>query len=344
MAVQRQGRQMPFTEEQMRQIYHTNIIDFAVHNGFDIEKGDRATVHVKNSGGLYLFKHGRGYYSFTEEKGGNIVEFAMSYLGLERREAMERILGCSTCESTVHVVAPQEKASRGRLVLPPRDADGRRAYAYLTQTRRIDPEIVQAMMEQGRVYQSRQEVNGRIHRNCAFVGYDRNGAPRYCALRGLSSDSSFRQDVENSDKTYGFLMEGRGRRVYEFEAPIDAMSHATLCKLQGMDWRQDYRISEGCLSDRALKRFLEQHPEIREIVFCYDNDTDGKLADETPHNHGQVRAAQAKHFFDSLGYITYIQTPTQKDFNKMLTMLYEQPARRKQDIWARGEEEGGQER
>lgn len=52
MQVQQRGRPMPFTEEQMRQIYNTNIIDFAVRNGFEIEKSDKATVHVKHNGGI----------------------------------------------------------------------------------------------------------------------------------------------------------------------------------------------------------------------------------------------------------------------------------------------------
>jgi len=29
---------MPFTEEQMKQVFDTNLIDFAVQNGFQIEK------------------------------------------------------------------------------------------------------------------------------------------------------------------------------------------------------------------------------------------------------------------------------------------------------------------
>ena len=37
-------------------------------------------------------------------------------------------------------------------------------------------------------------------------------------------------------------------------------------------------------------------------MFCYDNDVDGKLADGTPHNHGQVRAEEAKKQYQSLGY------------------------------------------
>ena len=319
-------RKMPFTEEQMQKIYNTNIIDFAREHGFEVEKGDKATLHVKNSGGLYLFKHGRGFYCFTEEKGGNIVEFAMKYLNMEKLEAMELILGIKAYEQKTHVVAPQEKPERGELQLPPRDQNDRRVFAYLTKTRKIDPEIVQDMMKQGRVYQSRQEINGKIRVNCAFIGYDEKEVPRYCALRGPSADSSFRQDMENSDKTYGFTMTGRSQRVYEFEAPIDAMSHATLCKMQGIDWRKDYRVSEGCLSSRALRHFLEHHPEIKEIVLCYDNDVDGKLADGTPHNHGQVRAEEEKRNFEAQGYRVYIQTPTQKDFNKMLTSLYDRPA------------------
>lgn len=43
-----QSRPMPFTKEQMQKIYNTNLIDFAVRNGFEIEKGDRNTVHVKH--------------------------------------------------------------------------------------------------------------------------------------------------------------------------------------------------------------------------------------------------------------------------------------------------------
>lgn len=341
MRVQEEGP-LPFTEEQMRHIYQTNLIDFAVGNGFEIEKGDRATVHVKNNGGLYLFKHGRGYYSFTEKKGGNIIDFAICYLGLKKLEAMEYILGSRAYEQTAHAVSPVEKPQRGTLVLPQRDMDDRRVFAYLTKTRKIDPEIVQTMMKQGKIYQSRQEIGGKVYRNCAFVGYDNKGIPRYCALRSPSAASSFRQDMENSDKTYAFSMEGRSNRVYEFEAPIDAMSHATLYKLQGYDWKKDYRIAEGCLSDQALKRFLEQHPEVNEIVFCYDNDVDGKLSDGTPHNHGQVRAEEAKKHFGSLGYKVAIQTPTEKDFNKVLTSFCERLGQVQQSM--DGNEEEGVER
>lgn len=315
------SRPMPFTEEQMQQIFNTNLIDFAVQHGFEIEKGDRNTVHVKHSGGLYLFKHGRGYQCFSTQSKGNIVDFVKEYMGAsDFKSAAEMILNCRAYEQTEHYVVPAEKEPRGDLALPEKDRSFGRTIAYLTRTRGIDKEIVYAMIEQGKVYGARttSEKTGYSFHNCAFVGYDESGKARYCALRAPSADSHFRQDVENSDKTYGFTMEGRSNRVYEFEAPIDAMSHATLCKLHGIDWREDHRVSEGCLSDKALYRYLQLHPEIEEIVFCYDNDVDGKLADGTPHNHGQVQAEISAETFADLGYKCFIQTPQTKDFNQDL--------------------------
>ena len=307
---------LPFTEEQMRQVFETNIIDFAIQNGFEVEKGDRNTVHVKKSGGLYLFKSGRGFHCFSGDKKGNIIEFAKEYLGAaDFKEAVEMILGCRAYEQTEHYMAPVEKKERGDLILPPQDKTFMPTIEYLTDVRGIDDEIVAAMIKAKKIYGAKTERNGRAFHNCAFVGYDEVGKARYCALRSPNESSKFRQDVEHSDKTSGFAMEGKSNRVYEFEAPIDAMSHATLCKLHGIDWREDHRVSEGCLSDKALQRYLQNHPEIDEIVFCYDNDVDGKLPDGSPHNHGQVKAEEYAMIYQERGYRVFIQTPQGKDFN-----------------------------
>lgn len=210
---------MPFSEEQMQQVFETNLIDFyTVQNGFEIEKGDANTVHVKHSGGLYLFKHGRGYKCFSEQalsgRKRNIITFVQEYMGAKDfKSAVEMILGCRAYEQTEHYVLPTEKKPRGDLVLPPKAESYNRTIAYLTQTRGIDKEIVYAMINQGKVYQAVTEKSGYTFQNCAFVGFDENNRPRYCALRAPSESSSFRQDVENSDKTYGFRMEGRSNHL-----------------------------------------------------------------------------------------------------------------------------------
>ena len=49
-----------------------------------------------------------------------------------------------------------------------------------------------------------------------------------------------------------------------FEAPIDALSHATLQELEGWKW-DGYRLSLGGTSHVALMAFLKRHPEIRRV-------------------------------------------------------------------------------
>ncbi|QNK42206.1 DUF3991 and TOPRIM domain-containing protein [Caproicibacter fermentans] len=332
--MRRTPRPMPFTEAQLKQVFATSIIDFALSNGLQLEKGDRATMHVKGlpngCGGLYIFNHGRGYYWFSKESKGNIIDFAKDYFELPTKtQAIEMILGCRAYDHSEDYARlsfhPSEKEPKGELILPPKDKSFDRTITYLTEIRGIDREIVDAMIRDGKVYGARTQVekDGRVYsfHNCTFVGYDETGKPRYCSLRAPSANSHFRQDVENSDKTYGFCMEGRSNRVYDFEAPIDAMSHGTLCKIYGIDWRQDHRVAEGCLSDKALYRYLQLHPEITEIVFCYDNDMNGVLKDGTPHNHGQIQAEISAETYAGLGYKTMILTPNTKDFNKDLTEL-----------------------
>lgn len=53
-----QARKMPFTEEQMRQIYDTNLIDFAVRHGFEMET--IIVDRVKENGKSKLVKIGQG--------------------------------------------------------------------------------------------------------------------------------------------------------------------------------------------------------------------------------------------------------------------------------------------
>ena len=79
-----------------------------------------------------------------------------------------------------------------------------------------------------------------------------------------------------------------------------------------MDDTKDFRISEGCLSDKALTRFLSDNPQITEVVFCFDNDQNGKDHKGNPHNHGQEFAKKCVEKLGAKGYVVYIQTPTAK--------------------------------
>jgi hypothetical protein len=143
-----------------------------------------------------------------------------------------------------------------------------------------------------------------------FVGNDGQGKPRFASLRGTHGD--FRGDCSGSDKRYGFCITASAPpdRLYVFESPIDAMSHATLAIMEFGDltaWQYDSRLSLAGTSDTALPFFLNQHRSIRELVFCLDNDTAGQQA-----------AALMGQKYTQRGYTAINEPPRGKDHNEDL--------------------------
>lgn len=304
------NKPLPFTSDEIRKVFETNLIQYAVNQGFEVEKSDRKSFSVKGFGGLFLFPH--GFHHFSANESGNILDFCKTYQGLEFKEAVENILNVKAYENTKPSFDIKEKP-KGKLELPQKSKNNDLVKKYLTKDRCLDPIIVDELIAQGKIYQATTQYKGTVFMNCAFVAFNEDKEPKYCALRGFSG--SFRQDLLNSNKTYGFEMKGNSSRVFVFEAPIDAISHATLCKLNNYDYTKDSRISSGGLSDKALTRFLEKNPQVKSIIFCFDNDMEAKDMKGQPQNHGQIFAQKCAEKFTELGYKTKIQTPKSKDFN-----------------------------
>jgi len=186
-------------------------------------------------------------------------------------------------------------------------------YAYLMKKRCIDKEVVYALQAQKKIYQDSR-------RNCVFVAYDNDGKAQYASTRG-TSDKQYRGDVLNSNKSFGFDMPGKNNKLYVFESPIDAMSHATLTKFMHKDWKEDNRLSLGGLTDLALDRYLKEHPHIKQIIFCLDNDYKAThpLTGEL-QNHGQIATRRMAAKYSKQGYDVKRILPTMpyKDFNEQL--------------------------
>ncbi|MBW4079964.1 DUF3991 domain-containing protein [Paenibacillus sp. S150] len=296
------------------QANNTNLIDFARSHGYILQNGGRRALHAKQSGGLYFFKDSNKYYHFSTDTHGGPIDFVMQFWNRSFKEAVAFLLGSEIPRFTPLPYSPQ---TAGQLILPDKASNYRRVAWYLVHVRGIDPEIMSHLMHEKKLFQ--QSKTG----NCVFVGYDQDGVPKYCSMRGCNPNRPFKQDREYSNKSYPFHISPRhiSQRIYVCESPIDAMSHATLTKLNGLDWRADHRISLGCLSDHALERFLSQHT-INEIIFCLDNDYNATYRDGSPApNWGQEAAFKFTHKYDELGYQTSIQTPHNKDFNVDLVSL-----------------------
>lgn len=306
-----------FTDEEIEKANGVDIIRMAESYGCQIERSGHKALHIKNSGGLYLFPDGNKFYHHTaddEYKKGGTVNFVMHMEHISFGAAVAKLLGVEyetyQTDSNPYVPKPREP-----MVLPEKADNFKRAYWYLVSVRGIDPEIVSYLMNEKKVFQEAK------HGNAAFAGYDSDGTPKYCSMRATYADSKFKRDADNSDKSYPFFYAGKSDLAIVNEAPIDLMSHAALAKMAGMDWRQDHRVSLGCLSTAALDRYLEWHPEIKKLVFAFDNDYMSRNQQGQLSNWGQQAVDKAISKYTALGYQCAAHTPHLNDFNQDLVEI-----------------------
>jgi len=310
---------MRFTDEQIHAAAGVDLVQYCTVVGIPLVQHSGDTWRhaeydsLKITGNLWKRYSGRtnGKKGFTK---GNAIHFVQEYEGLEFQTAVLKLLEVSKSpllpelkpsvkaklqgfegkrrqpqtappyqfQKKVAVVAEKEKPEvreKKPFALPPKNSDSKRVIAYLTKTRQIDHEIVNHMIKHGTLYEDAE------HHNCVFVGYDPSNVPRYAALKGTYTQEGkpeFRGEVESSQKRFGwcFTPEAESVLLRVYESPIDTISHMSLEKASGGNWRNKHYLSLGSLAYEALPEYLKQHPEVKNISFCLDNDIAGRQKTE----------------------------------------------------------------
>lgn len=307
-----------FTEDEIRKANSVDILSLARGYGYEPEKAGRKAVHMKHSGGLYIFPENNRFFQWTgpdDGVKGGAIDFVMREENLSFPEAVGKLIGKEFSPSVKQVV-PYEKKEREPLVLPEKADNMKRAYWYLVSVRGISPKIVSHFMNRKMIYQEKK------YGNCVFVGYDAEGTARYCSMRAARDNSSFKMDATGSDKSYPFFHKGKTDLLIVTEAPIDLMSHASIAAdFYGRDWMQDHRISTGCLWNGAIDRYLEAHPQIKRLVFAVDNDYLAHDKNGQLRNWGQLTAAKWMKAYTEKGYACAVHVPHLNDFNTDLVEM-----------------------
>lgn len=206
--------------------------------------------------------------------GKTALDYLIKVRGMDFVSAVETLCG----ERGAAVRMPSEVCRREKpqkpFLLPRENRCGTAAVTYLLG-RGIDAEVINRCIRKGILYESRD------YHNCVFVGKDSEGKARYACLRGIYG--TFKKDVDGSDKRYSFSLPSADKDspfVAVAESPIDALSVASLLKMQGEDWRKNHYLSLGGTAPRALRTFLHDHPAVTRISLCLDNDRAGILGME----------------------------------------------------------------
>lgn len=219
---------------------------------------------------------------FSQGIGGkSALDYLIKVGGYSFLEAMETLVGQSAAKPPTPAPTGQKEKPKF-LLLPQVSRCATHAVSYLTG-RGIAPELVDFCIETGRLYESYP------YHNVVFVGFDKQNNPRFACQRGIGTD--FKGDVNGSDKHYSFALpvtEG-SNAVHLFESAIDLLSYATLCQMEGADWRrlnllslagvyQPKKMIEESKLPAALTRYLTDYPHIKVVRLHLDNDGPGRQA------------------------------------------------------------------
>lgn len=217
--------------------------------------------------------------------GRSALDYLIKVRGMTLPEAVLQIDGQAAIAPPVRSKA-EEPVKPRKLNLPEKNGNNDRVIAYLTE-RGIYITLIDYCIQTGRLYESRQR------HNAVFVGFDRQGVPRYATSRG-TGDKRFWGEADGSNKNYSFSIPARQEscKLHLFESAIDLLSYGTLELLSGRDWRGDNCLSlagiykpkknvEESTPPAALMQYLKDFPQINEIALYLDNDTAGRQAAKT---------------------------------------------------------------
>ena len=251
--------------------------------------GDEYTL--QSDGYIHFHQNNPMWISYDSSKGGGstALKYLMNHRGMTYPEAVGAILDSMQLHLGDSVPSPVSFSTDNTkpfedktkdFVLPTKAQNYRRVFAYLSQKRCIDNELIAEMMKSGRLY---EEAN---RHNCVFVGLDFDGNPVYGMRRGTGAER-FVGDVKNSSKAYAFsLYLENSDTLVVCESPIDVLSAASMIKLLGK------RIKDYCYTSLSgvyspsqenygklpitLETILDHYKGIEKIILCFDGDAQGK--------------------------------------------------------------------
>lgn len=210
------------------------------------------------------------------------LKFLQTVDGVPFQEAMRILQG--EFPDYVPVERQTEEKEKPPFVLPEKAEHSVRIWNYLKR-RGIGRKVFDYCVNLGILYESIP------YHNAVFVGVDEAGTPRYAFLRGIydQNGKSFKMEQSGSDKKYCFCIPplGKSHRVAVYEAAIETMAHMTLERGRADKWRlslggiyapKNKTKTEQIRKPLALEHFLKEHPEVREIELCTNNDEPGRMA------------------------------------------------------------------
>lgn len=292
----------PFTEEERERARQTDLVAFLRQCGEEVKRSGSEHMWLHSNQKVTL--RGNLWFHQYEQVGGDAVDFACHFYGMDYPEAVQMLLSMG--------VPPVRESSKPfdipEFQLPPKHDNMRRVYAYLLRQRGIDREVLEAFVYRKLIYESAD------YHNAVFVGIDPKGTPRHAHKRSTASQGNFKGNAPGSVPEYSFHWRGADNTIFLFEAPIDLLSFISMHK---PGWRNHSYAAACSVSDKVLWQCLKDQPYIKQVYLCLDSD-----------EAGQTAAKRIAEKLEKKSIKHEILVPSHKDWNEDLLQLRKEGAAR----------------
>ena len=258
-----------------------NLYDFLLseHPEEVIQEGDSLRLRCDHSVSI---KEGySGFYDFSDGSSGNSVDCLTTYFDYEFPDAVTAL--CAFAEEYPDLAGNIPDMSVGQAVkqpfTPPEPTDGDcwRLSNYLIVYRNLPSSLMQALIDDGLLYQAKE------HDNIVFINPDKT----FVELRSSNRHRKF-HGVGFSDKTAFWCFKPRGiqshaTRAYICEGAIDAISLYLYMSLWDENRAEEamYCSIGGVANQKRIDRIKAEMAAIGgETIMAVDNDDAGKKCRE----------------------------------------------------------------
>ena len=266
---------MRLPAENIKAAREVQLVDFLnTYRPGELVRKSRDEYCTKSHSSLRITPSKNLFHWCSQSKGGRgALDYLLTVEGMSFRSAVMLLNEMEFVPFQQARTAAVESNRTRSFTLPRPDKNTQAATAYLMH-RGISPKVLRYCVSSGILYQTTRAS----YRNCVFVGKDEYGVARCAFQRGCQG--TFRGDVSGSQKQYGFLISAEDPEcdtVEIYEAPIDAMSGATLRQYKhDMPWRGVHYLALGGLNHQPIDYFLAHHPAVKTAVLCFDRDEPGR--------------------------------------------------------------------
>ena len=193
---------MFYTEEQIKRANERSISEYFRSAGYDC-KQIRSETHIAGFGGFYVKDTvvPNQFYVHSQQTGGiGLVSCLMKVMNMPFKEAVQTALDGEQGRGdgkTGHTSTPRyvqtKNVPKPEFEMPQKGADNRKAYSYLTKTRYINPDVVNAFIRAGVLFQDTKGNAVLLHRE--------NGKPCGAEIHGTGGKSYTVGNARYSDFT-----------------------------------------------------------------------------------------------------------------------------------------------